>query len=127
MDYVGLKEMIANMGFTIVGEDPKEELVVIEDEERGIKNMIVDCEGELLIIEQPIGKFPERYFRWFLEKNRYLPFGAFVLDSESGTILFRNTLRLDTLDQEEFESTIHSLEMFLAEYSDELIKMSKEE
>lgn len=126
MDFIAVKEMIANMGLLIVDEDPQEELVVIEDESRGIKGMIVDCEGEMLIVEQPIGKFSEKYFRWFLEKSRYLPFGAFVLDEETGTILFRNTLRLDTLDLEEFESTINSLEIFLAENGDELIKMAKD-
>ncbi len=126
MDFLQVKEMIAHMGLSIVDEVPEEELVVIEDDMRGIKGMIVDCEGEILIIEQPIGKFSERYYKWFLEQSRYLPFGAFVLDEESGTIIFRNTLRLDTLDLEEFESTINSLEIFFAEHGNELIKMSKQ-
>lgn len=125
MDFFEVKEMIANLGLMIVDEVPEEELVVIEDESRGIKGMIVDCEDDMVIIEQPIGNFKEKYYGWFLEKSRFLPFGAFVLDGESGTIFFRNTLRLDTLDPEEFESTINSLEIFLAEHGDELIKMSK--
>ncbi len=112
MDYLRVKEMVADIGLSIVDEVPEEELVVIEDESRGIKGMIVDCEGDILIIEQPIGKFSEKYYKWFLEQSRFLPFGAFVLDNESETILFRNTLRLDTLDLEEFESTINSLEIF---------------
>ncbi len=126
MDFFEVKEMIANLGLLIVDEVPEEELVVIEDESRGIKGMIVDCEDEMVIIEQPIGRFSEKYYGWFLEKSRYLTFGAFVLDGESKTIFFRNTLRLDTLDLEEFESTIHSLEIFLAEYGDEIIKMAKD-
>jgi hypothetical protein len=126
MDFLEVKGMIADMGLSIVDEVPEEELVVIEDEMRGIKGMIVDCEGEILIVEQPIGKFKEKYYKWFLERSRVLPFGAFVLDEESNMILFRNTLRLDTLDVEEFESTINSLEIFFAEYGDELIKISKE-
>ena len=126
MDFFEVKEMIADLGLSIVDEVPEEELVVIEDETRGIKGMIVDCEGEILIIEQPIGKFSEKHYRWFLEQSRFLPFGAFVLDSESNTILFRNTLRLDTLDLEEFESTINSLEIFFAEQGDALIRMSRE-
>ncbi len=126
MDFLKVKEIIADMGLKIVDEIEEEELVVIEDESRGIKGMIVDCEGDMLIIEQPLGRFSEKYFKWFLEQSRFLPFGAFVLDEESGTILFRNTLRLDTLDVEEFESTINSLEIFFAEHGDELIKMSKD-
>ena len=126
MDFLEVKEMIAHLGLSIVDEDPEEELVIIEDESRGIKSMIVDCEGDILIVEQPIGKFNEKYYKWFLERSRFLPFGAFVLDQESNMILFRNTLRLDTLDLEEFESTINSLEIFLAEHGNELIKISKE-
>ncbi|GAB6886861.1 hypothetical protein JCM13304A_03590 [Desulfothermus okinawensis JCM 13304] len=126
MDYLRVKEMVADIGLSIVDEVPEEELVVIEDESRGIKGMIVDCEGDILIIEQPIGKFSEKYYKWFLEQSRFLPFGAFVLDNESETILFRNTLRLDTLDLEEFESTINSLEIFFSEHGDTLIKMSRE-
>ena len=98
----------------------------MEDEERGIKNMVLDCEGEILVIEQPIGKVNEKYFKWFLEKNRELPFGAFALDTENNMIVFRQTLRLDTLDLEELESTINSIELFLAEHGDELLKILKE-
>jgi len=98
----------------------------VEDEERGIKNMVLDCEGEILVIEQPIGKVNEKYFKWFLEKNRELPFGAFALDTENNMIVFRQTLRLDTLDLEELESTINSIELFLAEHGDELLKILKE-
>ncbi len=125
-DFLEVKNIVSDMGLAIVEEDKPEELIVVEDEERGIKGMVIDCEDELLIVEQPIGKFSSKYYKWFLEKSRFLPFGAFVLDSESDTILFRNTLRLDTLDREELESTINSLELFFAEYGDELIKMSKE-
>ncbi len=126
MDFLEIKELIAEMGLKITREIEEEELVVVEEEGRGIKEMVIDCEGEILIIEQPIGIFPSRYYRWFLEKSRYLPFGALVMDEDSGTILFRNTLRLDTLDREEFESTINSLEIFLAEHGGELISMSRE-
>ena len=85
--------------------------------------MIIDCEDDLLIIEQPIGKFDEDAYLWFLTKNRELAFGAFAYDKESDLILFRNTLRLDTLDKEELESTISSLEIFFAEHGEELIKL----
>ena len=125
-NFLDVKNMVLDMGLVIVEEDKEEELIVVEDEERGIKGMIIDCEDELLIVEQPIGKFSSAHYKWFLQKSRLLPFGAFVLDEESDMILFRNTLRLDTLDREELESTINSLELFFAEYGDELIKMSKE-
>jgi hypothetical protein len=120
-----LKRMILDLGLTIKEEIPEEEMLIVEDEDRGIKNMVLDCEGVILVIEQPIGRVKESYYRWFLEKNRELPFGAFALDKENDLVVFRQTLRLDTLDMEELESTINSLELFLAEHGDELIKILK--
>ena len=118
--------MVLDLGLSIKEEVPEEELIVVEDEERGIKNMVLDCEGVILVVEQPIGRVGEGHYRWFLERNRELPFGAFALDGESGIVVFRQTLRLDTLDAEELESTINSLEMFFAEYGDELLEILKE-
>lgn len=118
-----VKRMLLDLGLEIKKEIPEEEMFIVEDEDRGIKNMIIDCEGELLIIEQPIGKVSEKYYAWFLERNRELPFGAFALDAQDGLILFRQTLRLDTLDYEELESSVNSLELFFAERGEELLKI----
>ncbi len=123
-DFQEVKRMVLDLGLTIREEIPEEEMLIVEDEERGIKNMVIDCEGTLLIIEQPLGRVAEKHYGWFLEKNRELPFGAFAL--ADGVIVFRQTLRLDTLDLEELESSINSLEMFLAEHGDELLSMLKE-
>ncbi|WP_164930704.1 hypothetical protein [Aquifex aeolicus] len=48
------------------------------------------------------------------------------MDSEDGIILFRQTLRLDTFDYEELEASISSLEIFFAEWGDELLNILKE-
>jgi len=124
--YEDVKRMVVELGLEIKEEIPEEEVIVVEDEERGIKNMVIDCEGEVLIIEQPIGKVSKDHYGWFLERNRDLPFGAFSLDSQDGIVLYRQTLRLDTLDYEELESSISSLEIFFAEWGDELLKMLKD-
>ncbi len=126
-DFQELKSMVLDLGLTIKDEIPEEEMLIVEDEERGIKNMVLDCEGVILVIEQPIGRIKERHYKWFLEKNRELPFGAFALDKENDLLVFRQTLRLDTLDIEELESTINSLELFLAEHGDELLKILRGE
>ena len=121
-----VKKMVLDLGLEIKEEIPEEELLIVEDEDRGIKNMIIDCEGDLLVIEQPMGKVSEKYYGWFLERNREMPFGAFAIDKEGGILLYRQTLRLDTLDYEELEASISSLEIFLAEWGDELLKILKE-
>jgi len=126
VSFKDVKKMVLDLGLEIKEEIPEEELLIVEDEDRGIKNMIIDCEGDLLVIEQPIGKVPEKYYGWFLERNREIPFGAFAMDREAGILLYRQTLRLDTLDYEELEAGISSLEIFLAEWGDELLKILKE-
>ncbi|GAB6065396.1 hypothetical protein JCM9492_04880 [Aquifex pyrophilus] len=121
-----VKKMVLDLGLEIKEEDKEEELLVVEDEDRGIKNMVIDCEDDLLIIEQPIGKVSEKHYGWFLERNRDLPFGAFALDGEDKVILYRQTLNLETLDYEELEASIASLELFFAEWGGELLNILKE-
>ena len=41
-DFEKVKDFILDMGFAISHEDPKEELVVIDDDDRGIKNFVID-------------------------------------------------------------------------------------
>ncbi|MDA0711488.1 MAG: molecular chaperone Tir, partial [bacterium] len=60
-----------------------------------------------------------------LELNRTLIHGAFAIDEETGTILFRDTLRLDTLDLGELEGSINALELAMAENAGELLAYSK--
>ncbi|WP_461831981.1 YbjN domain-containing protein [Aquifex sp.] len=122
-----VKKMVLDLGLEIKEENPEEELIVVEDEERGIKNMVIDCEENLLIIEQPIGKVSQKHYGWFLERNRELPFGAFALDEKDKVILYRQTLNLETLDYEELEASIASLELFFAEWGGELLNILKEE
>ncbi|WP_164930703.1 hypothetical protein [Aquifex aeolicus] len=71
--YEDVKRMVLDLGLEIKEEIPEEEVIIVEDEERGIKNMVIDCEEEVLIIEQPIGKVSEKHYGWFLERNRTCP------------------------------------------------------
>tara|TARA_Y100000588_G_scaffold382945_1_gene471401 strand:- start:8034 stop:8429 length:396 start_codon:yes stop_codon:yes gene_type:complete len=108
-------------------EDEAEELVVVNDDERGIHNLIVDCEDPILILEQailPIPANPGDLYKRLLEINRTLIHGAFAIDLETGTVLFRDTLRLDTLDRSELESSVNALSLAMAENAEELISFS---
>ena len=123
-----VKEFLSELNFPIEEEDAAEELVVISDEERGIHKLIIDCEEPILILEQVIMPAPAEVgdlYRRLLELNRTLIHGAFVLDDETGTVLFRNTLRLDTLDRAELEGTINALGLALAENADELLSYTR--
>ena len=120
-----VKDYIRDLGFTIDDEIPEEEIVVVNDEDRGIYELVIDCEDDLVVLEQLILKFEgevtSAVFRRILQMNRSLVFGAFVLNEEGDTLLYRNTLALDNLDLNELEATINALSLGLAENGDELL------
>jgi hypothetical protein len=123
-DFEKVKDYIMDMGFAISHEEPQEELVVIDDDDRGIKNLVIDCEGSILIIEQVIIPMPKEssdFCKRILQINRTLVHGAFVLDEEGTTLLFRDTLQLENLDRNELEGSIDALSLGLAEYASELV------
>ena len=123
-DFEKVKNFILDMGFAISHEEPKEELVVIDDDERGIKNLVIDCESPILILEQVIIPMPQEssdFCKRILQINRTLVHGAFVLDEEGTTLLFRDTLQLENLDRNELEGSIDALSLALAEYASELV------
>ena len=127
-DFEKVKDFILDMGFAISHEDPKEELVVIDDDDRGIKNFVIDCEAPILILEQVIIPMPEGssdFCKRLLQINRTLVHGAFVLDEEGTTLLFRDTLQLENLDRNELEGSIDALSLALAEYADELVTFAR--
>ena len=123
-----VKSYLEELGFSISSENTKEELVVIDDEEKGINNLIIDCEEPILVIEQIIMEVPGKandFFKRLLQINRTVVHGAFVLDENGKNVIFRDTLQLENLDKNELEGSINSLSLALAENANELISFSK--
>ena len=126
-DFDKVKSFIMDMGFSISHEDTKEELIVIDDDERGINNLVIDCESPILILEQVIIPMPQSstdFCKRILQINRTLVHGAFVLDEEGTTLLFRDTLQTENLDRNELEGSIDALSLALAEYASELVSFT---
>ncbi|MBF0225892.1 MAG: YbjN domain-containing protein [Desulfobacterales bacterium] len=120
-----VKHYLHEMNIAIIDEDLDKELVIVEDEENGIKNLIIDCEYPIVIIEQVIMKInPDSHeiFKRLLQINRELVHGAFVLNEDGDMILFRDTLELENLDRNELEGSIRAISIALSEHADELIK-----
>ncbi|MCH8156705.1 MAG: YbjN domain-containing protein [Nitrospinae bacterium] len=123
-DFEKVKDFLLDMGFVMSHEDAQEELVVIDDEERAIKNLVIDCEAPILILEQVIMPMPpdsSDFCKRLLQINRTLVHGAFVLNEEGTMLLFRDTLQLENLDRNELEGSIDALSLALAEYGGELV------
>lgn len=123
-----VKQYLLDLRLSIVSEDPAEGLMVLEDEDRGLKNLLVDCEEPILVFEQiimPVPSNPEDMFRRLLQMNRCVVQGAFTLDEEGKRVLYRDTLQLANLDPNEVERTIEALSLTLAEFASELIAFHK--
>jgi len=123
-----VKSYLSDLDLKITEENEPEELVVVDDEENGIRNLVIDCEEPIVILEQyildvPTG--PGDLFRRLLQINRSLVHGAFVLDEEGKRVLFRDTLQLENLDLNELEASIGALSLALAENGPELLEYAK--
>ncbi|MCW3787524.1 YbjN domain-containing protein [Plebeiibacterium sediminum] len=123
-----VKDYLLDLEYRIVYEDINEELFVIEKEEEGISNVVIDCEDSLLIIEGLLFEMntgSEEIYKSLLQKNREVIHGAFTIDESGKKVIFRDTLQLENLDLNELEATLNSLKLLLSEYSEELIEFSK--
>jgi len=124
-----VKGYLLDLDLKIVSENEAEELVVVDDEDNGIKQLVIDCEPPIIILEQLIGEVPAEpgdLFKRLLQMNNTLVHGAFVLDDETGgRIFFRDTLQLANLDLNELEGSIRALSLALAEYGSELLTYLK--
>lgn len=123
-----VKSYLLELNYTIIAEDKAEELFIIEDKESGIVNMIVDCEDEILIIEQHLFDIKNEsldLFKLLLQKNREIIHGAFVLDETGTRVIFRDTLQLESLDINELEGSIKSLELLLSEFGDTILSIAQ--
>ncbi len=123
-----VKGYLTDLGLTIIDENAAEELVVVDDEEHGIKNLVVDCESPIVVMEQLIMDVPAAtvdLFRRLLQMNRTLVHGAFVLDEEATQVIFRDTLQLANLDRNELEGSVAALSLALAEHASELLDFAQ--
>lgn len=126
--YELVKSYLINLGYHISKEIPEEEMVIVDDGEKGISNLIVDVETPLLIFEQYIGivkKDEKDFYKRLLQINRTLVHGAFVLEEDKNTLIFRDTLQIENLDENEVEGTMSAIHFAMAENTDFLIDMCK--
>ena len=119
-----VKGHVLDLGLTITGENEADDLVVVDDEDNGIKQLVIDCEPPIVILEQLIGEVPAEpgdLFTRLLQMNNTLVHGAFVLDETGRRIFYRDTLQLANLDPNELEGSIRALTLALAENGAELL------
>ncbi len=123
-----VKNYLIELDFAIVQENHSDDVFIVEKNNSGIKNLVLACADTILIMEQYLVELKhdsKEIFMNLLKKNRDIIHGAFVLDESGKKVIFRDTLQLENLDLNELEASLNSLELLLSEYSEELIKLSK--
>ena len=124
--YETVKSMVVELGFVPHDEDTEATLFLITDEDRGILNLVVDCEDDIVRLEQVIGLItPETDFRQLLAMNRELVHGAYALGRQGIRIIWTDTLQIANLDLNELEGSFDALSLAVAEHGDQLVEMLK--
>ena len=109
-----VKDLVLELEYDIVHEDAAAGILVVNKESRGICEMILDCEDDVLIMEQmifPVKKDNPESYKRILQMNRSLIHGAFVLSSSDklNAISFRDSLQLENLHRNELEESFNAL------------------
>lgn len=123
-----IKDYLLELEYNILSEDKAEELVIVENQNAGITNLIIDCEEPILIVELylfDLNKEDVNIYKEFLKMNREIIHGAIALDDTGTKVLFRDTLQIENLDLNELQGTLNSLEVFLSENANKLVEFSK--
>lgn len=124
-----IKTYIAALPLMVDHEDPEEQMLVVSAEQQGIHRLVIDCEDDILVIEQFLLDLPSAStdnYRDLLKINRELIHGALCLDESGTRLIFRDTLALANLDLNELEGSVNALSLMLAEHADELIQLSQQ-
>jgi len=127
--FENVKELILALEYDIVRQEIETGILIINKESRGICEMILDCEDDVLVMEQiifPVKEDNPEHYKKLLQMNRSLVHGAFVLTNseDSSIITFRDTLQLENLDKNELEASLNALTFALVENIDDLLTIS---
>jgi hypothetical protein len=123
-----VKNYLLELDLEIRHENKETGILVIHKEQEGFVNLVVCVAAPMVIFEQfifEIGNASNGVYKALLQKNRDIIHGAFALDESGTRVIFRNTLQVENMDINEFESTLNSLSLLLSEYADQIIKFSK--
>ena len=123
-----VKGYLNELNYSIVDENESEGFFKIDNENEGIKKMIIVVDDPILIMEQLIFKVKNddvNMYKALLQKNQDILHGAFILNEAGDSVIFRDTLQVENLDLNELSGSLNSLSLLLGEYANEIIQFSK--
>ena len=103
---------------------------VINDEERGVENLIVVHEDPVIIFRLKVADLPpgdhcSLYEELLRLNGTDLLHGAYALEGTS--VVLMNTLLSETIDIEEFQATLDAISLSVAEHYERLVPLVKTE
>ncbi len=125
--FLTVKNYLTELKHSIISENEEDGVFVIDNEEEGIKNMVIVCDDPILIMEQAIFEVKKddvNIFKALLQKNEDIIHGAFALDQTGKKVIFRDTLQTENLDLNELEGSLKSLTLLLSEYCNEILEFA---
>lgn len=123
-----VKGYVLELELDIRHENAGQGILVVHKEQEGLVNLVICVAPPMVIFEQFIFEMPAPSagtYKALLQKNRDIIHGAFAVDESGTRVIFRNTLQVENLDKNEFESTLNSLSLLLSEYAEQIIHFSK--
>ena len=124
-----VENYIQSIDYTITYKNEKEGVFVIENLLDGVQNLIVGIAQPVIIFELYLFTIKAEnleMMKALLMKNRDIIHGAFAITEDGNKVIYRYTLQISNLDQNEFEATLNSLSLLMSEYSAQIIEFSKQ-
>lgn len=129
MPFAKVEKYLSDVGYRVVTRNRKEGFFIVESEDEGIRNLIIGVTPPIIIFEQflfSLHKDNMEIFKTLLIKNRDIIHGGFALTEDGKNVLFRYTLQVHNLDQNEFGAALNSLSFLLREYYEKIIQFSNQ-
>jgi len=117
-----LESFFINLQLTY--EEIGENMWVISDDANNLGNIVVFAEEELVTVRAKVMKVPsrdrEQYFEELLRLNSEMVHGAYAIEEES--VILIDSLVAPTMDLEEFQASLDSTGLALAQHYPRLAK-----
>jgi predicted house-cleaning NTP pyrophosphatase (Maf/HAM1 superfamily) len=122
-DHAKIESYLLSLSLTY--EEVGDQTWVINDDEKGLKNVLVILADPVVIIRVKVmaipGKEREQFFEQLLRLNQSdMIHGAYALEGDD--VILLNTLVGETLDVEEFQATLDAIGLALAQHYQMLAK-----
>lgn len=129
MTYIEKVEaFVKQMGCAVQYKSEADGIMMIENQEDGIRNLILGIAPPILIMEMYLFSFNAdnaTMFKILLQKNRDILHGGFVINEEGNKVLYRYTMQIESLDYNELEGAINALGLLLSEFGTNIIEYAK--